>query len=109
MEKPALTPRRAAMASINASSAADSQLKLWIPLASANSTSAARDIGERSLLAIIIVVRIGEHVWVEALVWHAANRSQPRVSWPARRRAVSPRRPPCPAIPSRASWYETGG
>ena len=41
MEKPAFTPRRAAMASISASSASDSQLKLWMPLASAYSTSAA--------------------------------------------------------------------
>ena len=41
MEKPAFTPRRAAMASINASSDSDSQLKLWMPLASAYSTSPA--------------------------------------------------------------------
>ena len=41
MANPALTPRRAANASTSASSDSDSQLKLWMPLASAYSTSSA--------------------------------------------------------------------
>ena len=54
IEKPAFTPRRAAMASISASSASDSQLKLWMPFAARTRppSRGLADAGEHDLRRI---------------------------------------------------------